>query len=36
MGDSNLNESETKKLKRNQSILLSDEEEMLADKLKQI
>ena len=36
MGDSNLNKPETNKLKKNQSFLLFDEEEMLADKLKQI
>ena len=36
MSDPNLNEPETKKLKINQKSLLIDEEEMLADKLKQI
>ena len=36
MSDSNLNEPETKKLNKNKNILLIDEEEMLADKLKQI
>ena len=36
MNDSNLNKPETKKLNKCQSILLIDEEEMLADKLKQL
>ena len=36
MSDSNLNKSETKKLNKCQTILLIDEEEMLADKLKQL
>ena len=36
MSDSNLNKPETKKLNKYQSILLIDEEEMLADKLKQL
>ena len=36
MSDSNLNKPETKKLNKCQSILLIDEEEILADKLKQL